>query len=55
LPDSILFWTAVTLLMTTVLLMGLIRREKRGIAMIGFESFVNLLLYGSALVLLIFF
>jgi cation:H+ antiporter len=34
--------------MTGVLLMGLIRRERRGIANIGFESFAILVLYVGA-------
>lgn len=47
------FVTALPVLLTGVLLMGLIRREKSGIANIGFESFFVLLLYcaGAALML----
>jgi cation:H+ antiporter len=48
-----LFVTALPVLLTGVLLMGLVRREKRGIANIGFESFFVLLLYvGGLLVML---
>jgi cation:H+ antiporter len=36
---------ALTILMTGILLMGLVRREKHGIANIGFESFFILVLY----------
>lgn len=47
------FVTALPVLLTGVLLMGLLRREKSGIANIGFESFFVLLLYcaGAALLL----
>lgn len=43
---------ALTLLLTSVLLLGLLRREKSGIGNIGFESFLIILLYlgGMALV-----
>jgi cation:H+ antiporter len=37
---------ASTLLMTAVLLLGMLRRERLGIARIGFESFLVLVLYG---------
>lgn len=40
-----LFVIALTLLLTAVLLLGLLRREKHGIGNIGFESFLILLLY----------
>ncbi|MBR0565512.1 sodium:calcium antiporter [Azoarcus sp. L1K30] len=42
------FLVSVGLLQTGVLLMGLVRREKRGIANIGFESFLVLLIYAIA-------
>ncbi len=45
---------ALTILLTGILLMGLIRREKHGIANIGFESFLILLLYLLAFGLLYF-
>jgi cation:H+ antiporter len=41
------FMIALTLLLTGVLMLGLIRREKHGIGNIGFESFLIILLYGS--------
>ncbi|QZY27648.1 sodium:calcium antiporter [Nocardioides coralli] len=43
---EVTFWTALGALMTAVLLMGLIRREKRGPAGIGFESLALFVLYG---------
>jgi cation:H+ antiporter len=51
--DSI-FWIALTLLMSGVLIMGLIRRERRGIARIGVEGVAIVLLYlGGVAVLLL--
>ncbi|MGB7442965.1 MAG: hypothetical protein WA919_18020 [Coleofasciculaceae cyanobacterium] len=46
------FVIALTILMTGILLMGLLRREKHGIGNIGFESFMILLLYLGGFVLL---
>jgi cation:H+ antiporter len=43
--DGQLFIMALTLLLTGVLLLGLLRREKRGLANIGFESVLVLALY----------
>lgn len=40
-----LFWLAVTILMTGIILMGLLHRERHGIANIGWESFLVFLLY----------
>jgi cation:H+ antiporter len=48
-----IFWGLLTVLMTAILLLGLIRREKFGIGNIGFESFLILVLYGGAVALLI--
>ena len=45
---------SLTILMTGVLLLGLLRRQERGIANIGFESFLILLLYVGSFVLLSF-
>lgn len=39
------FWVALTLLMSAVLIMGLIRRERNGIGGIGAESMTILILY----------
>lgn len=47
------FIIALTILLTGVLLLGLLRREKHGIANSGFESFLVLALYAGALLLLI--
>ncbi|MFC0267716.1 sodium:calcium antiporter [Kushneria aurantia] len=44
-PQQVLLWIAITLLMTGVLLMGLIRRERQNWGGIGFESVSILLLY----------
>ncbi|KAA5605986.1 sodium:calcium antiporter [Roseospira marina] len=44
-----LFWVALGAAMTAVLLLGLVVRERRGIAGIGFESVAMLGLYGLAI------
>ncbi len=41
------FLIILTLLLTGILLLGLVRREKHGIANIGFESFLLLIVYGA--------
>ncbi len=46
------FTTALPVLLTGILLMGMIRRERSGIGNIGFESFSVLVLYLGAAVLL---
>lgn len=51
---SVLFWTTLTVVMTAVLMMGLIRRERRGPGVIGVESLVLLILYGVGIGLLVF-
>jgi cation:H+ antiporter len=43
---------ALAALLTAILLLGLLRREKRGIANIGFESFFVLLVYVGGVVVL---
>lgn len=48
--DSVVFWTTLTLLMSAVLLLGLIRREKRGPGVIGVESVVLVLLYAGGVI-----
>lgn len=53
-PDQPLFLIAVTLLMTAVLLLGLLRRQRRGIANIGFEGSLVLLLYAGMVAYLVF-
>lgn len=47
-----LFLLALSVLLTGILLMGLVRREKSGIANIGFESFLILVLYVGAMLFL---
>jgi cation:H+ antiporter len=47
------FWLALSLVMAAVLLLGLLRREERGLANIGFESVLVLILYLSGIVLLV--
>ena len=44
---------AVTILMTAVLLLGLLRREKSGVATIGFESALILVPYGAAVLVML--
>ncbi|WP_376694832.1 sodium:calcium antiporter [Wenzhouxiangella sp. EGI_FJ10305] len=51
--DSVVFWTTLTLLMSAVLLLGLIRREKRGPGVIGVESVVLIVLYVFGVTLLL--
>jgi len=46
-------WIALSLLMVSVLLLGLLRRERHGVGNIGFESFVVLILYLGSVVLLV--
>ena len=49
---SIRFFASPVILLTSILLTGLLRREKHGIANIGLESFLILLLYfGSILII----
>ncbi len=43
------FWLAVTILMTGIILMGLLHRQRHGIANIGWESFVVFLVYIGSL------
>lgn len=44
-PDRSLLWIALSMTMATVLLLGLIRRQREGLGGIGFESVMVLLLY----------
>jgi len=44
------FWLAITILMTGIILMGLLHRERHGIANIGWESFLVFLIYIGSLV-----
>ncbi|MEL6912730.1 MAG: sodium:calcium antiporter, partial [Cyanobacteria bacterium J06598_4] len=54
LTQSQSFIIALTILMTGILLLGLLRREKHGIGNIGFESFLILVLYLGGFALLFF-
>ena len=47
------FWLAVSILMMAVLIMGMLVREKRGVANIGFESLLVMLFYVGAVCLLL--
>jgi cation:H+ antiporter len=51
---KLLLFTALPIVMTAILLMGLMRREEHGAGNIGFEGMALLTLYVSALGLLIF-
>lgn len=50
---QVMFLIAVTILMTAVLLMGLLRRQERGIANIGFEGSIVLVLYAGTVAYLL--
>lgn len=51
--DQTKFWVALTLLMSGILMMGLLRRERQGIGGIGLESFTIMVLYLLGVALLI--
>jgi cation:H+ antiporter len=51
--DQPLFIISLTILLTAFLLMGLIRRERRGVANIGFESAAVLVLYLAGMAALV--
>ena len=48
-----IFLVMLTILLTATLLMGLIRRERHGIANIGFESFLLLLFYAGGFIIIV--
>jgi cation:H+ antiporter len=52
--DQPLFTISLTILLTAFLLLGLIRRERRGVANIGFESAAVLLFYLAGMATLVF-
>lgn len=54
LTEHEVFILALTILMTAILVLGLLRREKHGIGNIGFESFFVLLLYVGGFLLVFF-
>ncbi|WP_319569161.1 sodium:calcium antiporter [Cohaesibacter marisflavi] len=49
--DADLFWNAVALVMTAILMLGLLLRQKEGTAKIGFESVALFLVFGAAVAL----
>lgn len=51
--DSLQFWVALTLVMSGILMMGLIRRERFGLGRIGMESLAILVLYFFGVLMLI--
>lgn len=51
--DDARFWVALTILMSGILMMGLIRRERQGPGRIGVESFSILVIYLGGVVLLL--
>ena len=53
-PEQTLLWMALSILMTGVLLLGLIRREKNGVGNIGFESAALIVLYGFGIATAVF-
>lgn len=50
--DDTVFWVSLTLLMSAVLMMGLIRRQRKGPARIGLESVLLIALYIAGVALL---
>jgi cation:H+ antiporter len=52
LTNHLLFMISLAILLTGILLLGLLRREKHGIGNIGFESFLILVLYIMVVILL---
>lgn len=51
--DKQLFMIALTILMTSILLLGLLRRERYGVAHIGFESIALFGIYGIGMAVMI--
>lgn len=49
-----IFFVSLTILLTAILLLGMLRREKHGIANIGFEGFLVLAFYLAAAAFLLF-
>jgi cation:H+ antiporter len=49
----LVFWVSISTLMTATLIMGMLVREKRGIANIGFESFLVVVFYLTAVGILL--
>jgi cation:H+ antiporter len=53
-PDSVTLWVALSLLMTGILILGMLRRERQGPARIGFESVGILACYLAGVLMLLF-
>ncbi|NYS61465.1 sodium:calcium antiporter [Vreelandella salicampi] len=51
--EDTIIWITLSLLMTSALMMGLIRRQEQGIARIGTESVAIVLIYGLGVVLVL--
>lgn len=51
--DSMQFWLSLSIILTSVLLLGLLVREREGFARIGFESVIILALYIGAVLITI--
>jgi len=51
--ESMLFWLSLSIILTSVLLLGLLVREREGFARIGFESAIILALYIGAVFIVI--
>jgi len=49
------FWLGITILMTSILMMGLLHRERHGFANIGLESLLLLIVYIFGLATIVFF
>ncbi|NJO05173.1 MAG: hypothetical protein HC876_06410 [Chloroflexaceae bacterium] len=49
-----IFFVALTMLLSTIRLMGLLYREQRGLGNVGFEGLSMLVLYIGAVILLVF-
>ncbi|WP_111413856.1 sodium:calcium antiporter [Billgrantia lactosivorans] len=52
-PDHVALWIALSILMTSVLLLGLLFRQEQGPGRIGFESLLIIALYLAGIVMLI--
>lgn len=51
--DQGLLWTALTLTMTSILLLGLVYRERHGFGGIGFESAIIIAVYGLGVLMML--
>lgn len=51
---EVMFLTALVVLMTGILLVGFVRRDRRGLGNIGIESYLIILIYAFGVVLIVF-